>query len=138
MLTVEINYLAVLVAAVVNMAIGAAWYSQALFGKIWMQQSGVTQQQITAAKKQMPLMYAASFVGALVMSFVLAHFVTLVGASTISAGIQTGFWAWLGFVATTSLAGILWEGKKPGLYLLNNSYNLVALILMGAILAVWV
>ena len=31
-----INYIAVLVSAVIGMAIGALWYSPLLFGKIWM------------------------------------------------------------------------------------------------------
>jgi hypothetical protein len=48
----EINYLAVLVAALVSMVIGGLWYSPLLFGNIWMKLSGITQKDVEKAKKQ--------------------------------------------------------------------------------------
>lgn len=51
---------------------------------------------------------------------------------------QAGFWAWLGFVATIMLGMTLWEGKPFRLYLLNAGYQLLNLLVMGAILAAWV
>ena len=38
---VDVNYLAVLVAAIINMVIGSIWYSPSMgFGKSWMKYSG--------------------------------------------------------------------------------------------------
>ncbi len=36
-----VNYLAVLVAAIVGMVVGFIWYSPKVFGKMWMKLSGV-------------------------------------------------------------------------------------------------
>jgi len=36
---------------------------------------------------------------------------------------QTAFWLWLGFVATTQLATVVFEQRKLGLYLLNVGYK---------------
>ena len=137
MLPIQINYLAVLVVAIINMAVGALWYSKLLFGNIWMKSAKISEKQIEESKKEMPKMYLTMFVGAFIMAFVLAHFIAQIAAVTVVDGIQAGFWAWLGFIATTSLSSVIFEGKSPNLYLLNNGYNLVSLIIMGAILAAW-
>lgn len=132
---VDINYFAVLAAAIVNMALGSFWFSTKGFGKQWMALSGITPDPAKA--KGMQKLYAIAFVGALVMSYVLAHFVDYAGAATIGQGAQAGFWSWLGFVAPVMLGMVLWEGKPWKLYVINTSYYLVLLLVNGALLAVW-
>ncbi|MBI2669285.1 DUF1761 domain-containing protein [Candidatus Woesearchaeota archaeon] len=135
MAIVEINYWAVLVAAIVSYILGALWHSPLLFGKLWMRLSKV--QDTEETKKHMAKSYILTFLTVLVMSYVLAHFVDYAEATTLVGGLLAGFWAWLGFVATIELGAVLWENKPFGLYLFGASYHLVSLLLMGAILAVW-
>jgi len=52
-------------------------------------------------------------------------------------GIIIGFWVWLGFVAATVLPGYLYEGRKKILYFMFILYQLIAICLLGALLAVW-
>jgi hypothetical protein len=132
MLPVDINYIAVVVAAVIAYALGALWYGP-LFGRIWMQLSGKT--EATLDKSNMGVRYVIGFVTSLVMAYVLAHLIEYARAATIVEGLQTGFWVWLGFVATVSLGMVLWEGKPFKLWVLNNAYNLFSLLVMGAIIA---
>jgi hypothetical protein len=40
-------------------------------------------------------------------------------------------------VVTTQLPTVLFEGRKPGLYLLNIGYQFVACLAAGALLALW-
>lgn len=132
-----INYLAVLVAAIVSMGIGFLWYGP-LFGKLWMQMAGLDDKKLQKAKqKGMAKTIAVASISTLVMSYILAHFVDYVEAKTIADGAVLGFWLWLGFFATTQLGIVLWEGKPIKLYLINTFHYLVALIVMAAILAVW-
>jgi hypothetical protein len=134
-----INLLAVVVSAVVGMVIGMAWYSPLLFGNVWMKLSGMTKKQLDESKKKgMAVPAAVGFLAALVMSYILAHFVDYTGATTALMGIQTGVWLWLGFIATVLLNSVLWEGKPVKLYFLNIAHYLAVLAAMGAILAVWV
>ncbi len=135
---VDINYLAVLVSSVASMAIGFAWYSTGAFGKKWMNMVGLSQKDLEKQKKDMGPKYGLVFLGSLVMAYVLSHFVDFTLATTIAEGMQAGFWAWLGFVATVGLSTFVFEGKPFKLYLINNGYQLVSLLVMGAILAVWV
>ena|SRR3989344_4408352 len=134
----DINYLAVIVVAAVNMGLGAFWYSMSGFGKQWMKLSGITKEDIEKAKKAgMSKSYAISTAGSLVMAYVLSYIVDFSQAQTIIAGMLSGFWVWLGFVATVLLGSVLWENKSWNLYAINTCYYLVSLIIMGAILAIW-
>ena len=132
---VPINYLAVLVAAVASMVVGFLWYGP-VFGKAWMKEMGMSKEKKGAGKS-----YGMMFVGSLVMSYVLAH-ATIFAAtyfkmSGVSAGLMSGFWNWMGFVAPVTLGSVLWEGKSWKLWVLNNGYYLVTLLAMGTILSVW-
>ncbi len=104
---------------------------------------GMTKESMKGFKNSdMAKLYGIQLLGSLVMAFVLAHTIVFamafLGSTGISAGLQTGFWNWLGFVAPTTLASVLWEGKSWKLYALNNAYYLVLLSVMGVLLALWV
>jgi hypothetical protein len=134
---VTVNYLAVIAAAVVHMAIGFTWYGP-LYGKEWMRLVGMTPEKMEEAKKKgMGKTYALGFLTSLVMAYVMAHIVRYAEASTFQEGMQGGFWVWLGFVATVTMGPILWEGKPWKLWYLNAGYYLAALLVMGGILTVW-
>lgn len=135
MTLVDVNYLGVLLAAVASMAVGFIWYGS-LFGKAWMAASGMTKKKMEKAKKDVNVLYAISFIAALVTAYVLAQFITHTGATTTIAGVWVGFFAWLGFVATSMLGSTLFGGKSFKLYALDNGYQLASLIVMGMIL-VW-
>lgn len=130
---VNLNLWAILLAAVVNMVLGALWYSPVLFANPWMRLIGKKAEDIKGSSS----MYLYAFIAALVTAYVLAHMVDVFGATTVSTGAVTGFWLWLGFVATTSFTENLFSGKPHKLWAINYSYHLVALIINGAILAVW-
>lgn len=138
---VPINELAVLAAAVVSMIIGFLWYGP-LFGKQWMALSGISKEQMDASKmKGMHQMYALTFIGTLLTSYVLAHAIffasTYLEIEGLSAGLQGGFWNWLGFIAPVTLGMVLWENKPWKLWILNNGYYLVNFLIMGVILVLW-
>ena len=135
--TAIINYLAVLVAAIISMVIGGFWYSPMLFGKQWAELMNLAPKDMLDMKKRANASYAINFLLLLLMAFVLAHFVDYAQATTFIEGVQVGFWVWLGFIATISLGSVLWESKPIQVYLINAGYQLVSLLLMGIILALW-
>jgi Protein of unknown function (DUF1761) len=134
----RINYAAVAVAALGYWLLGAVWYSPLLFARPFMALARWTPEQVAAmeaagAGKQI----AVALLTSLLLAYVLAHFVRFTGAETARSGLLTAFWLWLGFVATTNLSTVLFEGRPLGLYLINNGYHLAGLLGMGALLAVW-
>jgi hypothetical protein len=133
---VPVNYLAVLVAAISNMVIGGIWFGP-LFGKMWMQTSGVKM----GGKNPTPS-YIIAFVFALIAAYVMAHFVWLTAEGmgnvvTIASGATTGFWAWLGLVAPATSGMVTWEGRPWSYWFIVAGYWLVSLAAMGAIIAAW-
>jgi len=133
----KINYPAVLVAAIVHFIIGGLWYS-VIFGNKFIEISGWTPAQVEKiASESHWSQYAVAFATSLILVYILAHFVQYTGAKNVAGGMQTAFWLWLGFVATTQLATVIFEQRKLGWYLLNVGYQLVAGLICGAILAAW-
>ena len=128
------NWVAIVIAAIAQFIIGWIWYGP-LFGKTWMSMMGMSQQSMS--REGMGKTMTLTFIGSLVTAAVLSMLVGWMGAKTLGAGIAAGFWAWLGFVATVTLGGVLFAKMSWNLYILNNAYQLVSLAVMGAILAKW-
>ena len=138
----DMNWLAILVAAIVIFVLGGLWYSPVLFVKRWLALQGRTpeQEKAQAAAANMPVMYASAFLTALITSWaialVFAHFSSEI-AMTAAHGAMFGFLFWLGFAAPTSYATAIFSGKPKQLWLIDSAYNLVSFVLAGIIVAVW-
>jgi hypothetical protein len=50
---------------------------------------------------------------------------------------MSGFFNWIGFIAPVTLGTVLWGGKSWKLWLIDNGFYLIDLLIMGMILAVW-
>jgi hypothetical protein len=131
---IHINYLAVFVAAVANYVIATIWYA-VLFGSLWKKLAGMTEMKPT------PMNMILVFIGSLVTSFVLLHSIIFGNAflkmGGVSGGFMGGFFSWLGFIAPITLTNVIYEKRSWKLWLLDNSFWLLSLLVMGAILSTW-
>lgn len=130
----DINYWAVLVAGLSSMVVGAIWYGNMLFAKPWMRLVGKTEEDL---KGGVAKAYTTMILLALVLAYILAHFVDYTGAETWMDGAVTAIWLWLGFVVTTKGADYVFSHKPLKLYLIDVGYHLVEMVVMGIILVVW-
>lgn len=134
----DINYWSVLAAAVAQMIIGFIWYSDALLGKQWRKEMGISDAKGKKMQEGgMAKMMGLGFVGALLMAYVFSFIIVGFEHTTLVEGIYAGFWAWLGFIVPLLLGNVLWGGQSWKLWLINATYWLTTLAVMGAILAVW-
>jgi hypothetical protein len=131
----SINLLPVIAAALINMAVGMLWYSPFVLGKLWIKSMDKTPEE--SQKGANPFIYVFTTITSLVFAYVLAHIMKFASISDAGNGIIIGFWVWLGFVVTTVLPGYLYESRKKILYLIFIAYQLIAICLMGALLALW-
>jgi len=129
-----VNYLAVVVAAVVALVIGFIWYSPRVFGNRWMAYLGTTQAQLGNPG---PTGIVVGVVASLLNAWVLAVLSLNLGGKTLTDGVLLGVLAWLGFMATITAAQISFEKKPWGLWVLNNVHNLLVQVIMGAIVTAW-
>lgn len=130
----NINYLAVLAAAVSTFVLGGLWYSPLLFGKTWMRANSFTDADLQTFSKAR--MFGWSFFFAIVMALNLAMF--LAGPTTnVTWGMAAGGLAGLGWV-TMAIAIIgVFENRSWTYILINGGYITVALVIMGAIIGAW-
>ena len=136
MWTAEINYAAMIVAALVPMSVGFAWYSLRVFGTAWARLIGKTPDQIQA-EGNMVRALAVSIVGSLVTAYLLALIVALIGAEGFGEGFVIGIWGAIGLVATAFASSYVYENRPLNLYLINAGYHVVTIPLMAGILSVW-
>lgn len=132
---VHVNYLAVLVAAIASYAIASVWYG-VIFRKQWMELTKISEMKPTAKN------IVIVFVGTLIMSYVLDHSIVFgnayVHTSGLAGGLQGGFFNWLGFIVPLTLTSVVYEKRPWKLWILDNGFWLISLLVMGAILSSWV
>jgi hypothetical protein len=129
----QLNYWAILAAAVAAFMVGGTWYSPALFGKAWQRETGLSDAQL--AGRNAGLVFGVSFVLSLVAAFVFAMFLGPKPAFLFAfmAGLSAGI-AW---VATSFGINYLFESKSLRLFGINAGYHVAQYATMGAILGLW-
>ena len=130
----DVNWIAIIVAAVVFNAIGFAWYSDSIFGKAWRDEAGMSKEKMKEASGNMGRMFAFMAVGSIVMAYVLSVVFNAFQVATVMSALTVSFWVWLGFVATVLLNGVTYEMRTWRFYSINAGYQLVGLLAMGTVL----
>lgn len=161
----EINFLAILVAAIVPLIMGFIWYNPKFLGTAWMREAEMTEDKMKSGNM------AVIFGMSLVFSFLLAFFVQMltihqfgalgmIGGDPAADGILPSFQAFMDDYGTHfrtykhgalhgAMAGIfmfmpiiaingLFERKSWKYILINGMYWTVCLTIMGAIVCGWV
>jgi hypothetical protein len=131
---VHINFLAVIAAALSSYVIATIWYA-VLFSKLWKKLTGIEDM------KPSPVKMIIVFVGSLVMSFVLYHNIvfgnSFFNISGVTGGLMGGFFGWLGFVAPVTLTNVMYEKRPWKLWILDNAFWLISLLVMGIVISHW-
>ncbi|MBP6882239.1 MAG: DUF1761 domain-containing protein [Candidatus Levybacteria bacterium] len=137
---IEINYIAVLLAAVGATVVGFAWYT-VLFGKQYMKIMTESKDKAQHDAKEMGKIYPVNFVVTLVTAFILAHLIKMsasyFGYPMIQAGLTTAFFVWLGFVVPSQLNDNFFGKKTMPHVWINAGNQLAALLVMGIIIGLF-
>lgn len=128
----SVNWLAVLVAAVLTFVLGGVWYSPVLFGRAWQRLTGLSDE---ALKQHVARTFLVSFVCAAVAATNLAFF--LGKDATLGFGLGAGAATGIGWVATAMTTTYLFERKPLALIAIDTGYHAVAYTVMGALLGAW-
>lgn len=103
----KLNYVAIVVAAVSAFVVGGVWYSPLLFVRVWMKETGLEYEALR--KRNMVVVYGASFVLLLIIAFNLAAF--LAGPPNLAWGLTAGALAGVGWVTTAMGVTYLFEAR---------------------------
>ena len=157
------NFLAILVAALSTLPVGFIWYNPKVFGTIWMNETGMTEEKAKGANmlKVFGLTILFSLMIAFILQFIVIHqwgasgmiggpmtadvkpsyeaFMTDYGHAyrTFKHGMLHGFQA--GLFLALPIIGInsLFERKSWKYILINAGYFMVCLTIMGGIICAW-
>ena len=133
----DVNYLAVLVCAVLSMAIGFAWYGP-LFGGPWGAITGWTKEKaMTLPQSRMMVSYGLAFIAAFVIATVLAWVLQATGADGVGDGLTTAVVLWIGLTGATIGVNMVFERRPLSLFGIEAGYHLVALLVYSIVLSLW-
>ena len=123
----EVNWIAVFVAAVSSFLLGGVWYSPALFGSVWMRETGLTEEQL--AQRNLALVFGGSFVLSLIAAAVFGLF--LGPSPELSFSLGAGFSAGLCWVAASFGINYLFAKRSLALFAVDGGYHTLQFTLYG-------
>jgi multisubunit Na+/H+ antiporter MnhB subunit len=134
----NLNFLAILVGGLLAWGFGSLWYSPLLFSKAWQTESGMSDDDLKNAN--MVKIFGGSFALMLVMSFGMA--ILLRGHEdpsevTFQTGLMHGLYVGLMFVATSIGINQLYQRKSLKLFFIDAGYQVIMLMIMGAVIGAW-
>jgi hypothetical protein len=129
----SVNYLAVVIAAIVAWLASAVWYT--LLGRIWTLAAGKTIEQMHADRKRpgayLPFIYV--LVADLIIAWTIYGLLMHLGVFTVRGGLISSALCWFGFILTTMVANYTFAQRDVRLLLIDAGNWLIVLLLIGAI-----
>lgn len=132
----DVNWLAILVAAITWFIIGALWYGP-LFGKAWMASTGIDPR--ATDERPSAVIYVFPLLAYLVATVALAMLAEATASSTLGHGIILGVVVGVGFALTLyAVEATFGSRPKPGSwFLISGAYQLIGIVVASVIVTVW-
>lgn len=158
----EINFLALFVAALSTLVVGFIWYNPKVFGTIWMKEAGMTEEKMKGAN--MVLIFGLSIVYAFMISFIIQVLTIhqygafgMIGGNletakpsyeafmndygtvyrTFKHGALHGFMTGLFFAFPLIATNSLYERRSFKYVLVSSGFWIVCFMIMGGIICAW-
>ncbi|MCH8201910.1 MAG: DUF1761 domain-containing protein [Proteobacteria bacterium] len=129
----ELNFIAILSAAISSFVIAGLWYSNSLFAKDWMTENNFTAEDLADPKPAM----IKSFIATLLLAFGLAILLRLAGITGWLNGAAFGAIVAIFVHGAASFPNYAFENKSLRLFMIHMGNSIFGLMVMGAILAGW-
>jgi Protein of unknown function (DUF1761) len=131
----KLNWVAILVAAIVSFIFEALWFS--VFMNQWLAGIGRTMEWLVGNGLNPAIQYATAILCSIVVAAVLSICIQASGEQTARRGILCAVVIWFGFIATSWAKAYIFEVRTFQIYAIYTGYSLIDLILMGAIVGAW-
>ena len=130
------NYYAIPVAAVASFLFGGIWYG--VLSKPWLDAVGKTEAEIKVASEGYPIppAFIVAIISQLMMAWVLAGLIGHLGQNqvTISNGLISAAFVWVGFVVTTLATNHGFQGQRLKLTIIDSAHWLGVLLIQGLVI----
>jgi len=134
----DLNWPAVIVAALAYFAIGAVWYAPPVLGRVWMAAGGMAMPE--AGTRPSAAIYLTPLVGSVLSAVALAMLAKATGTDSLEEGIALGLVVAIGFAVAISFVTAQFESEKPKPMVwgaVNAGYHMVGNLVAAIIIASW-
>jgi Protein of unknown function (DUF1761) len=129
----DLNWLAVVVAAIAWFAFSAVWYSVPPLSKTWQANAKVNPEE----GGSFAAILVPTFIGYLVTTVVIALLAKAIGAADFGDGFALGASLGIGFGVVGALVSQLYEQKGRSYWLINGVNAIIAYVIVAVIVTVW-
>lgn len=126
----QIDYLAVVFAAVAGLGLGAIWYLPGVFGTAWRNALGKESWQLRDPRKTVAFRTAATVVTAFALSILIVGG----GVTTLGGSIRLGLVVGVGIVVPTLAADYHFSGQSRMLIVLTAAHRIAHVLIMCAVI----
>jgi hypothetical protein len=134
----QLNWLAVIVGALIYFVLGALWYSPMVLGRQWQRSIGWDPERTP------PQMSAATYVvpglAYLVMAIAVGLLAVTTGTDTAAEGVILGLVLGIGLSLMHTLVDATFDPNKPQpwtWFAINGTYHALGLLIVAVVVAVW-
>jgi hypothetical protein len=129
----DVNWLAILVAAVVWFVLGGLWYMTPVIARVWQRAGGI---EVPEDAGPNPMVFVLTFLAYLVAATVTAMLAVATGTDTVGEGVALGAVVGVGYALTAAAVNAIYDQKPEPVtwFWVNGVFNLIGLTVVGAII----
>lgn len=128
------NLLALALASIGAVLVGVVWYRPSIFGDRWQSLTGVDPNRPKRPALVFPLSFVLGAITAVGISATGSAAVALFDGGALPTTLVVTSILWLAFTAAPTGVHYLFEGRHPAIYAINTGHQLVAALVMAAII----
>ena len=135
----ELNWLAVLVGAVIYFVLGALWYSPMLFARPWQRSIGWDPER--TPPQMSPTSYIIPFLAYVVMAIAVGMLAKATGSDDVTEGLILGLVVGVGLSLAHTLVDATFDPNRPEPWVwfaINGAYHTIGLVIVSVIVSVWI
>ncbi|MCB9992383.1 MAG: DUF1761 domain-containing protein [Hyphomicrobiaceae bacterium] len=131
-----ISWIAVVLAVVASMALGAGWYI--VLAKQWIAATGKSREQLIGSGGS-----ATPFIIAAICQLVMAYFIALLtpvmmdGVTSVYTAILVGVHLWFGFILTSMIINHRYQNMSWALTVIDGGYLLGVVVVQGLVIGLF-
>ncbi len=127
----RVNLLALATATILAFIASSLWYSPLLFGRQFIELSGIPQSQPNAMKALLELIRTS------ILAYVIARLLLMLNIADWKGALRLGLWLWIGFPVILLTGSMLWQNVPWQLAAIHAGDWLIMLTLIPVVLAAW-
>jgi hypothetical protein len=134
----ELNWLAVIAGGILYFALGAAWYSPALFGRQWQRAIGWDPER--TPPEMNPAFYAVPAAAYTVTAVAIGLLARATGSDDVATGVVLGLVVGVGIAAMHTLGDAVFDPNKPApwtWFAITAGYHVLGQLLVAIIVSAW-